>query len=127
MVLEILALFPRLAPFKVITLDDGWDQLNRSFMFILCVLFGSIVTIRCYTGSVIECDGFVKVSSSSVFNLTYLLQDPGSIAVRHKQLLVLCPPISLTHSWSLSFLSPETVYIGYFRTTLPSTSVFRLF
>ena len=62
MVLEILALFPRLAPFKVITLDDGWDQLNRSFMFILCVLFGSIVTIRCYTGSVIECDGFVKVS-----------------------------------------------------------------
>jgi len=61
MVLEILALFPRLAPFKVITLDDGWDQLNRSFMFILCVLFGSIVTIRCYTGSVIECDGFVKV------------------------------------------------------------------
>ena len=61
MVLEVLALFPRLAPFKVITLDDGWDQWNRSFMFIVCVLFGSVVTIRSYTGSVIECDGFIKV------------------------------------------------------------------
>ncbi|KAL5266003.1 hypothetical protein ACHWQZ_G006599 [Mnemiopsis leidyi] len=61
MVLEVLALFPRLAPFKVITLDDVWDQWNRSFMFIMTVLFGSIVTIRSYTGSVIECDGFLKV------------------------------------------------------------------
>ena len=61
MVLEVLALFPRLAPFKIITLDDAFDQMNRSFMFILCVLFGSIITIRSYTGSVIECDGFIKV------------------------------------------------------------------
>ena len=66
MVLEVLALFPRLAPFKVITLDDGWDQWNRSFMFIMCVLFGSVITIRSYTGSVIECDGFIKVSGGVV-------------------------------------------------------------
>ena len=46
---------------QVITLDDAWDQWNRSFMFIVTVLFGSIVTIRGYTGSVIECDGFIKV------------------------------------------------------------------
>ena len=67
MVLEVLALFPRLAPFKVITLDDVWDQWNRSFMFIMTVLFGSIVTIRSYTGSVIECDGFLKVGQDSFF------------------------------------------------------------
>ena len=54
----------------MITLDDAWDQWNRSFMFIVTVLFGSIVTIRGYTGSVIECDGFIKVRVIYSLNVT---------------------------------------------------------
>ena len=33
-----------------ITIDDGWDQLNRSFMFVLMVIMGTIVTVRQHTG-----------------------------------------------------------------------------
>ena len=79
MVLEVLALFPRLAPFKVITLDDVWDQWNRSFMFIMTVLFGSIVTIRSYTGSVIECDGFLKVGPLTSYNLVLIVFVMGQV------------------------------------------------
>lgn len=47
-----------------ITIDDGWDQLNRSFMFVLLVVMGTTVTVRQYTGSVISCDGFKKFGST---------------------------------------------------------------
>ena len=40
----------RLSPFKEITIDDGWDQLNRSFMFVLMVICGTVVTVRQHTG-----------------------------------------------------------------------------
>lgn len=62
--LDILSKFKGVTPFKGITIDDGWDQLNRSFMFVLLVVMGTTVTIRQYTGSVISCDGFKKFGST---------------------------------------------------------------
>lgn len=64
MVIDILSGFKGITPFKGITLDDGWDQINRSFMFVLCVLMGTVVTVRQYAGGIISCDGFTKYSSS---------------------------------------------------------------
>lgn len=62
--LDILSKFKGVTPFKGITIDDGWDQLNRSFMFVLLVVMGTTVTVRQYTGSVISCDGFKKFGST---------------------------------------------------------------
>jgi hypothetical protein len=64
MVLDILSGFKGITPFKGITLDDGWDQINRSFMFVLCVVMGTVVTVRQYAGGIISCDGFTKFSGS---------------------------------------------------------------
>ena len=42
MLLEILANFKGATPFKEIVLDDKWDQINRCYMFLLCVIFGTV-------------------------------------------------------------------------------------
>lgn len=42
MLLEILANFKQATPFKEIVLDDKWDQVNRCYMFLLCVIFGTV-------------------------------------------------------------------------------------
>lgn len=64
MLISSLAQFSRLSPFKEITIDDGWDQLNRSFMFVLMVICGTIVTVRQHTGNIISCNGFTKYDGS---------------------------------------------------------------
>lgn len=60
MLISSIAQFSRLSPFKEITIDDGWDQLNRSFMFVLMVICGTVVTVRQHTGNIISCNGFTK-------------------------------------------------------------------
>eukprot|EP00116_Pleurobrachia_bachei_P003623 sb/3463885/ len=64
MLISSLSQFSRLSPFKEITIDDGWDQLNRSFMFVLMVICGTVVTVRQHTGSIISCNGFSKYDAS---------------------------------------------------------------
>lgn len=64
MLISSIAQFSRLSPFKEITIDDGWDQLNRSFMFVLMVIMGTIVTVRQHTGNIISCNGFTKYDGS---------------------------------------------------------------
>ncbi|KAL5271269.1 hypothetical protein ACHWQZ_G001792 [Mnemiopsis leidyi] len=64
MLLEILANFKGATPFKEIVLDDKWDQINRCYMFLLCVIFGTVVTFRQYTGGIIACDGLTKFSAA---------------------------------------------------------------
>lgn len=64
MLISSLVQFSRLSPFKEITIDDGWDQLNRSFMFVLMVICGTIVTVRQHTGNIISCNGFTKYDGS---------------------------------------------------------------
>ena len=61
--MEILSSFKNATPFKEIVLDDRWDQLNRCFMFLLCLIFGTVVTVNDYTGGKIACDGLTKFSS----------------------------------------------------------------
>ena len=38
------------SPFKDVTVDDKWDQVNRSFVFMLMCLFGFFVTLHDYSG-----------------------------------------------------------------------------
>lgn len=64
MLISSLAQFARLSPFKEVTIDDGWDQLNRSFMFVLMVICGTVVTVRQHTGNIISCNGFTKYDGS---------------------------------------------------------------
>lgn len=63
MLLDILASFKGVTPFKSIILDDRWDQMNRSVMFLISVVFGTVVTLRQYTGAPISCDGLTKFSA----------------------------------------------------------------
>ena len=42
MLLEVLSSFKGVTPFKSIVLDDKWDQINRCYMFLLSVVFGTV-------------------------------------------------------------------------------------
>ena len=62
MLIEMLAGFKGLSPFKDATVDDCWDQVNRSYVFLIMTIMGAVTTFRSYAGSTIVCDGFTKVS-----------------------------------------------------------------
>ena len=51
MVIELLSGFKSLSPFKDATVDDGWDQINRSYVFLSMVLMGSVTTMQNFSGT----------------------------------------------------------------------------
>lgn len=62
MVIENIMGWRSFSPFKNGTIDDKWDQVNRSYVFILFLFMGIVSSLRQYTGGLIACDGFSKFS-----------------------------------------------------------------
>ena len=52
-----------MAPFKVITLDDMWDQMNRTVMYALCITIACFIDFGLISGSPIKCTGFQETFS----------------------------------------------------------------
>lgn len=61
MIYFIWAVFARMAPFKPITMDDGWDQMNRSYMYVLSITLACFVDFGLISGQAIKCTGFEEV------------------------------------------------------------------
>ena len=47
-----------MAPLKIVTLDDMWDQMNRTVMYVLCVTIACFIDFGLIAGSPIKCTGF---------------------------------------------------------------------
>ena len=50
------------SPFKDVTVDDWWDQINRCYVFIIILTMCICVSLKQYGGETISCDGFTKFS-----------------------------------------------------------------
>ena len=58
MIYFIWAVFVNMAPLKIVTLDDMWDQMNRTVMYVLCVTIACFIDFGLIAGSPIKCTGF---------------------------------------------------------------------
>eukprot|EP00116_Pleurobrachia_bachei_P005192 sb/3465454/ len=64
MIYFIWNVFVHMAPFKIITLDDMWDQMNRSYMYVLAITLACFIDFSTITGTAIKCIGFEEVYST---------------------------------------------------------------
>jgi len=58
MVLDLISgNFKSLLQIKSVSIDDQWDQLNRTYLVMFCILSGTIMTFKQNLGSIIHCIG----------------------------------------------------------------------
>ena len=75
MIYWVWAVFKRMAPFKVITLDDRWDQMNRSFMMPLTMSFAYLIDYGIIAGRIALVSNLLptkpKVARKLIFSQLY--------------------------------------------------------
>ena len=78
MIYFIWAVFVHMAPFKIITLDDCWDQMNRSFMYVLCITMACFIDFGYISGHAIKCTGFEEAYTAEFVEDYCWTQGTGS-------------------------------------------------
>ena len=53
MIYWIWVVFKRMGPFKVVTLDDMWDQMNRGYMYPVIITFAYMIDFSTIAGKIV--------------------------------------------------------------------------